>query len=85
MARRGSRTRSLPSGTACRCSAALSDKHRNLLAPTPERLHDEISADYNDMIYAETRADREATQGLCRKWRLKHRAIADSLQEAGVA
>ena len=26
-------------------------KHRNLLAHAPERLHDEITADYNDMIY----------------------------------
>ena len=31
-------------------------KHRNLLAHAPERLHDEITADYNDMIYAETPA-----------------------------
>ena len=30
-------------------------KHRNLLAHAPERLHAEISADYNDMIYAGTR------------------------------
>jgi putative transposase len=29
-------------------------KHRNLLAHAPERLHEEISADYNDMIYAGT-------------------------------
>ena len=29
-------------------------KHRNLLAHAPERLHDEITADYTDMIYAET-------------------------------
>jgi transposase-like protein len=27
-------------------------KHRNLLAHAPQRLHDEVSADYNDMIYA---------------------------------
>ena len=27
-------------------------KHRSLLAHAPERLHEEISADYNDMIYA---------------------------------
>src|SRR5438477_12921237 len=27
-------------------------KHRNLLAHAPERLHDEIAADYSDMIYA---------------------------------
>jgi transposase-like protein len=29
-------------------------KHRNLLAHAPERLHEEISADYTDMIYAAT-------------------------------
>jgi putative transposase len=29
-------------------------KHRNLLANAPERLHDEIAADYNDMIYGDT-------------------------------
>jgi transposase len=29
-------------------------KHRNLLAHAPDSLHDEISADYNDMIYAKT-------------------------------
>ena len=32
-------------------------KHRNLLAHAPERLHDEITADYNDMIYAATREE----------------------------
>ena len=30
-------------------------KHRNLLAHAPERLHEEITADYTDMIYATTR------------------------------
>ena len=30
-------------------------KHRNLLAHAPERLHEEIGADYSDMIYAATR------------------------------
>ena len=28
-------------------------KHRNLLAHAPDALHEEITADYNDMIYAE--------------------------------
>ena len=28
-------------------------KHRNLLAHAPERLHDEVTADYTDMIYAD--------------------------------
>jgi putative transposase len=59
-------------------------KHRNLLAHAPERLHEEITADYNDMIYAATREEIEARRKVfIRKWRLKHRAVADSLQEAG--
>jgi putative transposase len=59
-------------------------KHRNLLAHAPERLHEEISAEYNDMIYATTREEIETRRkAFIRKWRLKHRAVADSLQEAG--
>src|ERR1700716_3410036 len=59
-------------------------KHRNLLAHAPERLHEEISADYNDMIYAATREEIPARRkAFIRKWRLKHRAVADSLEEAG--
>ena len=60
-------------------------KHRNLLAHAPERLHEEITADYNDMIYATTREEIEARRkAFIRKRRLKHRAVADSLEEAGV-
>ena len=59
-------------------------KHRNLLAHAPERLHDEITADYNDMIYATTPEEIAARRkAFIRKWRLKHRAVADSLEEAG--
>src|ERR1700756_2522169 len=59
-------------------------KHRNLLAHAPERLHDEITADYNDMIYAETSQQIEARRkAFIRKWRVKPRAVADSLEEAG--
>jgi putative transposase len=59
-------------------------KHRNLLAHAPERLHEEVTADYNDMIYAATREEVEIRRkAFIRKWRLKHRAVADSLQEAG--
>jgi putative transposase len=59
-------------------------KHRNLLAHAPERLHDEITADYNDMIYAATWEEIETRRkAFIRKWRLKHRAVADSLEEAG--
>jgi putative transposase len=59
-------------------------KHRNLLAHASDRLHDEISADYTDMIYAATAAEvEERRKAFIRKWRLRHRAVADSLEEAG--
>ena len=59
-------------------------KHRNLLAHAPERLHEEISNDYRDMIYAATRGEVETRRkAFIRKWRLKCRAVADSLEEAG--
>ena len=59
-------------------------KHRNLLAHAPERLHEEITADYSDMIYAASPEEIAARRkAFIRKWRLKHRAVADSLEEAG--
>jgi putative transposase len=59
-------------------------KHRNLLAHAPQRLHKEISADYNDMIYAASAAEIAARgRAFIRKWRLKCKAVADSLEEAG--
>jgi len=59
-------------------------KHRNLLAHAPKALHDELSADYRDMIYAETAADIETRrQAFLGKWRLKCPAVAASLEEAG--
>jgi len=59
-------------------------KHRNLLAHAPQRLHEEISADYNDMIYATSAAEFEQRRrAFIRKWRLKCKAVADSLEEAG--
>jgi putative transposase len=59
-------------------------KLRNVLAHAPERLHEEITADYQDTIYALTREEIEAhRKAFIRKWRLKHRAVADSLEEAG--
>ena len=64
-----------------RCSV---HKHRNLLAHAPERLHEEISNDYKDMIYAATKQEVEAKRkAFVRKWRLKCSAVADSLEEAG--
>lgn len=59
-------------------------KHRNLLAHAPKKLYDEISADYADMIYAETVQEVEAKRkAFLRKWRLRCRPVADSLEEAG--
>ncbi len=59
-------------------------KHRNLLAHAPERLHEEISNAYKDMIYAETKQEVGVKRkAFIRKWRLKCRAVADSLEEAG--
>ena len=72
-----------PAVPAQRCTV---HKHRNLLAHAPERLHDEISADYKDMIYAESAKEIEARRkAFLRKWRLKCQAVADSLEEAGEA
>src|SRR6201987_165899 len=59
-------------------------KHRNLLAHAPKRLHDEVSADYTDMIYATSPAEiEERRRAFIRKWRLKCPDVVDSLEEAG--
>lgn len=59
-------------------------KHRNLLAHAPKKLHDELSADYTDVIYA---ADAQTVlakrRAFLRKWKLKCRSVAESLEEAG--
>ena len=39
-------------------------KHRNLLGHAPKRLHDELSEDYRDMIYADTAAEIEKRHNL---------------------
>ena len=49
-------------------------KHRNLLAHAPERLQEEISAEYNNMIYGK-QIDARRTSFI-RKW-------AEILEEAG--
>ena len=47
-------------------------KHRNLLAHAPDRLHDEITADYTDLIYAATPEEIEQRRkAFLRKWRLR--------------
>ena len=70
-----------PDAPVQRCTV---HKHRNLLAHAPDRLREEVSADYNDMIYAATLQEIEAKRkAFLRKWRLKCRGVADSLEEAG--
>ena len=60
-------------------------KHRNLLAHAPDKLREELSADCQDMIHAATaREVEERRRAFLRKWRLKCRAVADSLEEAGL-
>ena len=59
-------------------------KHRNLLGHAPKHMHDELSEDYRDMVYADTASEVETRhKAFVRKWRLKCRAVADSLAEAG--
>jgi transposase-like protein len=59
-------------------------KHRKLLAHAPKHLYDELTADYRDMIHADTAAGIETKRrAFLRKWHLKCHAVADSLEEAG--
>jgi transposase-like protein len=59
-------------------------KLRNLTAHAPKRLAEEIKADFNDMVYAATATAVAARRkAFLRKWRLKCRAVANSLEEAG--
>jgi putative transposase len=59
-------------------------KERNLLAHAPKHLHDEIKADFNDMVHAKTAAEVVAKRkAFLTKWKLRCRAVADSLDEAG--
>lgn len=70
-----------PDVPAQRCTV---HKHRNLLAHAPDMLHEEVSADYADMIYAETAKEAQAKRkAFLRKWRLRCPAVATSLEEAG--
>jgi putative transposase len=70
-----------PDVPAQRCTV---HKHRNLLAHAPGALHEEVTADYTDMIYAETAKEVQARRkAFLRKWRLRCPAVATSLEEAG--
>jgi len=64
-----------PAVPAQRCTA---HKHRDLLAPAPDHLHEEVSADSTDMIDAGTAEEgAERRKAFIRKWRLRCRAVAD--------
>ena len=70
-----------PDVPAQRCTV---HKHRNLLAHAPDALHEEVSADYTDMIYAQSAKEVETKRrAFLRKWRLRCPAVATSLEEAG--
>jgi len=70
-----------PDVPAQRCTV---HKHRNLLAHAPDALHEEVTADYTDMIYAGTAKEVQARRkAFLRKWRLRCPAVATSLEEAG--
>ncbi len=59
-------------------------KERNLLSHAPKELHDEIKADYTDMMYAEDAGEAlRKRKAFLAKWRLRCRGVADSLEEAG--
>jgi transposase-like protein len=70
-----------PDVPAQRCTV---HKHRNLLAHAPDTLHEEVSADYTDMVYAASAKEVEQRRkAFLRKWRLKCPGVAASLEEAG--
>lgn len=59
-------------------------KERNLLAHAPKHLHEEIKADFTDMMYAQdARAVSDRRRAFLAKWRVRCRGVADSLEEAG--
>ena len=60
-------------------------KLRNLMAHTPKKRHEELTADYRAMIYAESPSPgaRPGRQAFLRQWRLRCPGVARSLEEAG--
>jgi transposase-like protein len=59
-------------------------KERNLLAHAPKHLHDEIKAEFNDMMYAHSAGEVLAKRkAFLAKWKLRCRPVATSLEEAG--
>lgn len=58
-------------------------KHRNLLAYAPDRLHEELSVDYKDMIYAATKQEVEAKRKAFIRKRAEMPCSGRELGEAG--
>ena len=59
-------------------------KERNLLAHAPKHLHDEIKAEFNDMMHAKTAAEILAKRrAFLATWKLRCQPVAASLEEAG--
>jgi putative transposase len=59
-------------------------KERNLWAHAPKHLHEEVKADFNDLVHPKTRAEVLAKRkAFLAKWKLRCRPVADSLEEAG--
>jgi putative transposase len=60
-------------------------KERNLLGHAPKHLHDEIKADFNDMMHAKS-ADQVLNKRklFLAKWKLRCQPVAKSLEEAGL-
>jgi hypothetical protein len=66
-----------------RCSV---HKERNLLAHASKQLHDEIKADFNDMVHARTAAEALAKRkAFLTKWKLRCRPVAISLEDLASA
>ena len=80
--REGGRRRCGPGVAVQRCTV---HKHRNLLAHAPERLHEEITArlQRHDLRRDAPRRSRHGARPSSANGRLKRRAVADSLEEAG--
>ena len=69
-----------PNSAVQRCTV---HKLRNLIAHAPKNLHEERTAEYSAMIYADTPALVLARrQAFLRKWRLRCPGVARSLEEA---
>jgi putative transposase len=59
-------------------------KERNLLAHAPKQLREEIKADFRDVMHAKTATEVQAKRkAFPAKWKLRCRAVVDSLEEAG--